>query len=315
MNIEISVCCITYNHKDFISEMLEGILNQEFEYDYEIIIHDDASTDGTVDILKKYKEKYPDKIVLLLENENQYKNGKKMFYTDIQHAKGKYIAVCEGDDYWCDKYKLKKQYEFMEKNNKCMYLCHAAYMMTYGAEKMKELRTYQSNRELGLEEILEKGLIFPTASLFFRKESFVNIPQFYINAPIEDEPIKLLCLSQGKGFYMNEPMCVYRKNYPGSWNATVKGQKEKRLLHHNAKKIMYDQFNLYTNNKYSDSVSKAILLEDFNIVLTNQDYAKLREEKYKEILHQLSFSNKIRLFIASYIPKTYNYLIYLYKKL
>ncbi|OYP01422.1 hypothetical protein CG709_11055, partial [Lachnotalea glycerini] len=199
-------------------DTLEGILCQKFDKPYEIIIHDDASSDGTVEILREYQGKYPDKIRLILEAENQYTYGKEMFYTDIAVAKGKYIALCEGDDYWCDENKLKKQYDFIEKNSEITYLCHATYMNIYGKKKMKELRAGECDHVIELREVLERGKMYPTASLFLKRDSFRNIPKFYLEAPVEDEPIKLLCLSQGKGFYINELMCVYRKNHPGSWN-------------------------------------------------------------------------------------------------
>lgn len=313
MDIAVSVCCITYNHKEYIRENLEGILNQKFDYPFEIIVHDDVSTDGTIEILKEYKEKYPDKIKLLLEEENRYQYGEKMFYLAAKEAVGKYIAICEGDDYWCDPYKLKKQFEFMEKNLDCTYLCHASYMRIYGKDNLTEFRTFDDDRYINLEEVLENGCVFPTASLFVRRESFNNIPEFYLKAPVEDEPLKLLCLSQGKGYYSDELMCVYRKNHPGSWNATVKQQKEKRLNHHREKKKMYESFNLFTDKKYESGVKAAILIEDFNILMTNQDYKELKNSKYEKVISKLRLKDRIRLKAASYMPGLYKLMLKLYK--
>ncbi|WP_099467024.1 glycosyltransferase [Konateibacter massiliensis] len=313
MKTMISVCCITYNHEEYIKDTLEGILCQKFDKTYEIIIHDDASNDGTVEILKKYQRKYPDKIKLLLEEENQYQYGKKMFYEDIKIAEGKYIALCEGDDYWCDENKLQKQYDFMEKNTEISYLCHGAYMEVYGNKKQEELRAFDCERMIELEAVLEKGWIFPTASLFLRRSCFSTVSKFYLGAPIEDEPIKLLCLSRGKGFYMNSLMCVYRKNHPGSWNKVVKHDKEKRLEHHRAKVKMYQEFNDDTNGKYYKSIEDAIILEEFNIIMTNQTYGELRSDKYKNIVNALNTKARIRLSIAARIPKVYKTILKIYK--
>lgn len=109
----VSICCITYNHAPFIRQSLDGMLMQE-EVDYEILIHDDCSTDGTTEIVKEYAAKYPDKIFPLYEEENQYSKGVWVDGYNYKRARGKYIAYCEGDDYWTDPLKLQKQVEFME---------------------------------------------------------------------------------------------------------------------------------------------------------------------------------------------------------
>jgi len=111
----VSICCVTYNHAPFIRQCLEGFLMQEC-VDYEILIHDDCSTDGTTEIVKEYAEKYPDKMFPLYETENQFcKPGREsMDFFNYRRAKGKYIAICEGDDYWTDPLKLQKQVEWME---------------------------------------------------------------------------------------------------------------------------------------------------------------------------------------------------------
>lgn len=119
----VSICCITYNHAPFIRKALEGFLMQEpptgvskDEPWYEILIHDDCSTDGTTEIIKEYAAKYPDKIFPLYETENQYKRlgAARIDVYNYSRVRGEYVAYCEGDDYWTDKKKLQKQVDFME---------------------------------------------------------------------------------------------------------------------------------------------------------------------------------------------------------
>lgn len=112
----VSICCITYNHAPFIRKCLEGFLMQETTFPVEILIHDDASTDGTDDIIREYAAKYQDKIFPLYEKENKYSQGyaEKMDFFNYDRARGKYLAICEGDDYWTDPLKLQKQVDFME---------------------------------------------------------------------------------------------------------------------------------------------------------------------------------------------------------
>jgi glycosyltransferase involved in cell wall biosynthesis len=113
----VSICCLTFNHEAFVRQCLDGFLMQKTDFDIEILVHDDASTDNTQSILREYESKYPDKIFPLYETENKYSNGYKGrmdIVFNYARARGKYIASCEGDDYWTDPQKLQKQVDFME---------------------------------------------------------------------------------------------------------------------------------------------------------------------------------------------------------
>ena len=114
----VSICCVTYNHAQFIRKCLDGFLMQQTDFLVEILIHDDCSTDGTTEIIREYEAKYPDLIFPLYEEENQYQQGKaaEIDFYNYRRARGKYIAYCEGDDYWTDPLKLQKQVDFMEAN-------------------------------------------------------------------------------------------------------------------------------------------------------------------------------------------------------
>lgn len=121
----LTVCCITYNHVGYISQCIEGFLMQKTTFPIRIIIHDDASTDGTTDILKDYERKNPSLIKLILQIENKYSKGIDIFSTYIYPILNcKYIATCEGDDYWTDPYKLQKQVDFLEANPKYVFCGH-----------------------------------------------------------------------------------------------------------------------------------------------------------------------------------------------
>ena len=114
----VSICCITYNHAPYIKQCIEGFLIQETTFPIEILIHDDCSTDGTTEIIRDYEKLYPNLIFPLYEEENQYQKGKasEIDFYNYKRARGKYIAYCEGDDFWTDPLKLQKQVDFMEAN-------------------------------------------------------------------------------------------------------------------------------------------------------------------------------------------------------
>ena len=110
----VSVISITYNHEPYIRDCLEGFLMQKTNFPAEIIIHDDASTDHTADIIREYYEKRPDLFHVIIERENCYSIHKPIMMPLYKQAQGKYIALCEGDDYWTDPLKLQKQFDFLE---------------------------------------------------------------------------------------------------------------------------------------------------------------------------------------------------------
>ena len=117
INPLVSITCITFNHAPYIKACLDGFLMQKTNFDYEIIIHDDASTDGTNNIIKEYEKKYPNIIYPIYQKENQYSKGiRPSWEFNLPRLRGKYIAACEGDDYWTDPYKLQKQVDFLERN-------------------------------------------------------------------------------------------------------------------------------------------------------------------------------------------------------
>ena len=167
----VSISCITYNHINYIEQCLDGFLEQETDYPFEILIHDDCSTDGTTEIIQKYSTKYPDIIKPMYETENQYQQGKPAgsLIWNFPRAQGKYIALCEGDDYWIDENKLQIQVDFLERNPEYTMCFHNAEVLNeipdtevssiYGAED----RDYESTE-------LYKKWIVPTASIVLRRK-------------------------------------------------------------------------------------------------------------------------------------------------
>jgi glycosyltransferase involved in cell wall biosynthesis len=135
--ISVSICCLTYNHEALIVDALEGFLMQETTFPFEIVIHDDASTDGTPEIIREYRDRYPWLIRPIFQTENQFrKEGIYPFWTYLYPAaRGKYIAECDGDDYWTDPLKLQRQFDFME--------AHPDYAMCHHAYLIKNMRTGQ----------------------------------------------------------------------------------------------------------------------------------------------------------------------------
>ncbi|MGO1759654.1 MAG: glycosyltransferase family 2 protein [Mammaliicoccus vitulinus] len=255
----VSISCITFNHESFIKDCLEGFLMQETSFEFEILIHDDASTDDTVDIIKLYQEKYPDLIKPIFQTENQYSKGERgiSLKYNFPRAKGKYIAMCEGDDYWTDPLKLQKQYDFMEANQDCSICFHASNHINENdsnKDKIHRPLNIPIDHRFEIEDvILGGGGFMTTNSMFFLRKHILEVPQWMKDAPVGDGPLTLVLASRGEVGYQDEVMSTYRKMTRGSWSESQKTMK-KRKFHLLAIIQMWKQFNLWTNKKYDKTV-------------------------------------------------------------
>lgn len=180
----VSICCITYNHEKYIRDAIEGFLMQKTDFPFEIIIHDDASTDKTADIIREYEKEYPEIFTCVYQEENQLSKGIRPLPTYIfPKVRGKYIALCEGDDYWTDPMKLQIQVDAMKKYPQCWMSFHPAFEISSNGEKIGITgRMADENFKIFSphEVILGGGEFSPTASLIFRNELLKDLPDFFI---------------------------------------------------------------------------------------------------------------------------------------
>lgn len=190
---------------------------QKVSFPYEIIINDDCSTDGTTDIVREYAERFSTMIVPIYHDENQYSKGVRgMFATYcVPKAKGKYIALCEGDDYWIDPLKLQKQVDFMEANPEYSLCFHNAVVLNERVEIKERVNSFccfKQDQQISTERLIEDWCI-PTASILYRKASFdqLDLPRFFSG----DYTLELGLASVGKVHYIDRYMSVYRLNNGG----------------------------------------------------------------------------------------------------
>ena len=218
----VSISCITYNHSAYIRQCLDGMLMQQTTFDFEILIHDDCSTDGTDDIIREYASKYPQIIKPLFEEENQYQQGKPIgtVVWNLPRAKGKYIAICEGDDYWTDPLKLQKQVDFMEANPEFSLCFHKVKTLI---QETGELKNEFIVRDMpGKSNIVDlaKGNYIHTPSVLYRKEC-LDVKSYYNMVPCipSDYVTWMLLAENGYIYKFNEAMAVYRYG-GGTWEST-----------------------------------------------------------------------------------------------
>jgi len=217
----VSVSCATYNHEKYIRETLEGFLMQRTQFRFEILINDDASTDNTANIIREYEAKYPDLIFPLYQNENQYSKGIVISPTyNWPRARGKYIALCEGDDYWTDSYKLQKQVDFLEANPEYVFTFHDAVILNQKTgEKRLRIGDRQIDNTVDLKSLIIQNNI-PTASIVFRNFlDYTQLPDWIGKISKGDYGLCVLLAEEGPGKYLPEAMSVYRVHEGGIWSS------------------------------------------------------------------------------------------------
>ena len=280
----ISICCLTYNHESYIRETIEGFLMQKTKFPIEVLIHDDESTDKTADIIREYENKYPDIIKPIYQFDNKYSKGISVSVTyNFPRARGKYIAMCEGDDYWTDPSKLQKQVDFLEENPDFSMCFHNA-MLLYEDDKSKNRPfTELEEREYSPIEIFSKWTI-PTASVVFRVSMYqkVSHPDFMYG----DIVLFLNLATKGKLRAINEVMSVYRIHSAGITNSLRNNTleyKEKYLKHLIAIKNSF-------NNKYESFINTRLSLR--YIELANLQLRSGKKSFYKSLKKSFLYSYK-----------------------
>jgi glycosyltransferase involved in cell wall biosynthesis len=223
----VSICCLTYNHVNYINQCLNGFLMQQCDFEYEILIHDDASTDGTSDIIREYQKKYPEIIKPIIQTENQYSKGigvNRVY--NFPRAKGKYIALCEGDDFWTDPLKLQKQVDFLETNPEYSLVCGGFKSVNTitGEEEIiiKDIENAPDNTAKGFDITIErffKQWLTKTLTLVYRTELY-NPNDFKDYKYTKDVHLNYHLLKRGKGYYMKEVFGVYHIHQGGVFSST-----------------------------------------------------------------------------------------------
>ena len=245
--VQVSVICISYNHEKYIRDTLNGIFIQKTNFRYEVIVHDDASTDGTAAIIMEYAAQYPDTIIPICQTKNQYSQGIPFLFEYIlPKVNGKYIAYCEGDDYWTDPLKLQRQYDFLEKNPKYVACGHNVILveddnrfMTKDSplySKYFETYTDMIDHDYTLEELGRQAMYGQTCTRMYRN-FWNNLPKDFKNQYIlsneanEDLKLSLLCYCLGKVRCMSGKYAHHRKSVINdSYTARMRGKNQCRQI-------------------------------------------------------------------------------------
>lgn len=257
----LTVCCLTYNHEKYIRKTLEGFVNQNTTYKYQVLVHDDASTDGTQDIIREYAQRYPDLIKPILQTQNQYSQKVRIYDTFMRPlVTSKYTAMCEGDDYWCDPQKLQLQIDYMEQHPQCNFCVHNTQMMQEdGTPKNAYFNYAGTDRDYTAEDVIAAGGggLFHTSSFVFQTQHRHDRPADFTIAGIGDYPLSIYLSTRGTVHYIDRVMSMYRVGSSGSWVKKNSATSEKVLARSNLEVQELDKLDRMTGHKYTAAFQTA----------------------------------------------------------
>lgn len=248
--LQFAVCihCPTFNQKEFIRDALNGFCNQDTTFPFVCVIIDDASTDGEGELIKEYVSEHFDikngdgfnpvttedyyftfaqnkknkncffAVYLLRHNHYQLRQSKAGYYQEW-NKRSKYIAICEGDDYWISPDKLERQVSFLDEHNDYSMTCNRTLLYSVRKQKMiGENFCYSHSGNISIKDTVNRtGLFISTCSILYRKEISENRPEYWRKCRIGDFPLQIACVLNGRAWYFNEAMSVYRVDNPSSW--------------------------------------------------------------------------------------------------
>ncbi len=319
-DIKVSVICIAYNHQKYIRKCLEGFVTQKTNFAFEVIVHDDASTDETANIIKEYAEKYPNIIKPILQTENQYSKhiqGGIIKNFILPKAKGKYVALCEGDDCWLDENKLQTQADYLDAHTDCFCVAHS--FVQHKCKTGEDVLTVRSkvDRDFTLEEIVAGGgALFATNSLFVRKEVKSDMPECFVSQHFGDYQIPIFAAILGKVHYQNRVMSQYNVFTENSWSKKQKYSDEKAimLVHENIR--LLTAVNEFYQNKYNDSFENTIKKLKLEVCFYQKKYKEIKNDSfYQANKSMFSKAFRVKVVTGAFSPKFLNLIVNIKRKL
>ena len=277
----VSICCITYQHVNFIRDAVEGFLMQETTFPVEIIIRDDASLDGTTQIVSSYQVKYPRLIRTILHTENQYSLGKKAFPETFAIARGEFIALCEGDDYWTSPRKLHEQEIFLSQNKRVAIVSHGCQVVDDKGAPLDWGRWVRApiggSMNYTDKDVLEACYDHPNTWLFRAELSDEKCRRICDGLPMGDDPMNLYFLQEGRiGISLGQLWSTYRQHVGGIWSQRSEFERRIQEL------VLFRRHLAVYGNKYR--IDYNALIAQKRSTLVTLTFANVRKFKYTALL-------------------------------
>lgn len=293
--VKLTVVCTTYNHEKYIEDAIKGFLMQKTNFNYRILIHDDASTDGTSDIINRYKMENPN-IVAIIQKDNLYSEGISRMPFIVDLLEGKYIAVCEGDDYWTDPYKLQKQVDFLD-NHSDYSICATSTKQFNLINNKLTLSFYtKEDRDVTIDEIIREknGIPYHYSSMVMRKNVYTDQPEWKKILRLGNLGCSLLGGLNGKIRMLHDVTSCYRYFTEGSWSERMRHNPQKQIGFQERRKKAFILYNEYSNYTFQDSIDYELARADYLIGLYSGEICKMLNKHNKCFYHSLSFKQRAK---------------------
>jgi len=301
----VTVIIPTHDHAPFLSRAIDSVLAQQTTFPFDILLHDDASTDGTADIAKDYAARYPEQIRLIAQTVNQYQTDKKI-QTHILYPRitAKYTAICDGDDLWTHEHKLQLQVDYLENHPDCTLCICGADKIDVGGRVIGAAAPYDEDCVVRLEDMIRAGGEFCSSNTIVAPTKLLNSqPDYCELTEVEDIPVHMWCAVNGYAWYMSKHMAAYRYAVPGSWSVRQNAARQETQVQTIRGVIgLLQGFDAYTKGTYHASFADAILYQEFKIKCVEHDLKALRRPPYRSFYRELSGKRRIRLWLERYFP-------------
>ena len=307
--IAVSVLCTAYNHERYIRKCLEGFVRQKTNFTYEVLVNDDASTDATASIIHEYERAYPNIIKPIYQSDNLFSKGVSITRNVLfPKSQGKYIAICEGDDYWTDPYKLQKQIDALEKNKDCsMCVCKVKRVSEDETQVVGYCPDFPLDEGVIASEtflnIVFKKYAFHTSSYVFRadlfKECVGNSTEFVQVCPVGDEAYMLYFGYAGNVYYCKDTMSANRRGSIGGWNERTWSDQNRRRRYYEGMAKTYECFDEFTGGKYHPQCNQRIFMENYLMAESTKEFMRLLTAKEHTFFKQ-SLRMKTRILLGAF---------------
>ena len=294
----VSICCITYNHERYIEDTLKGFLIQKTDFPFEILIHDDASTDATSSILRKYQRDYPTLIKLVIQDENQYSKGERIFPKLYNIAKGDYISLCEGDDFWLDTNKTNQDATYLKNNPHCSFVFSPSLQIKNDKiDFVRNRYTASKIEKVDISWVLNAGGgFFPTCSTTFRRKIFELTPNWFDLHGTGDYPLAILARLRGNFGYINQVMTVYRSHDKSVSHQKFTSKKEAACI----SRLKYKKSIIFFNAMFEDGVIDVSqyykMIDKEKYMLVKRDFMQKEFGFWQAFFYVDGFLNKAKIF-------------------
>lgn len=299
---KVSVLLLTYNHERFIAQAIESALSQETSFNFEIVIGEDCSSDGTRQIVREFQLRHPETIRLLLPDQNL--GMQRNYFKTLQACSGEYVSVLEGDDFWTSPHKLQQQADYLDAHRDCVSCFHNVMRFSEEGPEPSLLQCPADQKEIvTLEDLLAANLI-PTCSTMFRNTGNNQMPEWLASVKFLDWALHLLAARGGNIGYVNETMAAYRIHSNGVYSSLPPIKDQMYRLE------MFEALRGHLGSAHEEKLAKMIFFLRYNLAIAftqnSENEAKFMKLCLKERPLSRHLAQKIRLVLRFKAPKLFS---------